>query len=111
MVTKTKASLVELGSTRTLEEKLSDIINAADYGASPDNSTLSNTQAIAAALADADGTTGFVIVNPGVSFTESSLNISDGLILIVLSNDGTITYITKDQGTTLPVTKGGLVIK
>jgi hypothetical protein len=111
MVTRTKTSLVETATGRPLDEKLGDIINAADYGASSAGSTVSNTLAINNALAVADNSTGFVIVHPGVSFTEADLNLTDGLILIVLSNDGTITYLTKDQGTTLPVTKGGLVIK
>ncbi len=111
MTTKLKTALIELESGRAFDDKLADMINAADYGASPTNSTLSNTQSINNALAVADNLSGFVVVNPGVSYTESSLNLSDGLILIVLSNDGTITYLTKDQGTTLPITKGGLVIK
>lgn len=112
MVTKVSDAMVNIG-TRTLEAKLADIINAADYGATVAGSASANTTAINNAITAAatSGGNGFVLVSPGVSYTEASLVIPDGVVLLVFSTSGILTVLTKHQGTTLPVTKGGIAIK
>jgi hypothetical protein len=113
MTTNVKSFFVELDSTRTLESKLGDIISAVDYGAATTESAANNTIAINSAITAAavTGASGFVIVPPEISYTEGDLIIPDDVSLLVFSVNGTVTLLTKDQGTTLPVTKGGLVIK
>jgi len=112
MTTRVDSSFVDVGS-RTLTSKLGDFINAADYGALTTNSAALNTSCINAAITVANNPaqSGFVVISPGVSYTEASLVIPDGVVLLIFSTLGTVTYLTKDQGTSLPVTKGGLVIK
>ena len=112
MTTRVDSSFVDVGS-RTLATKLADFINAADYGAATANSAALNTSCINAAITTASsaGQSGFVVISPGVSYTEASLVIPDGVVILIFSTLGTVTYLTKDQGTSLPVTKGGLVIK
>lgn len=112
MTTRVDSSFVNVGD-RTLETKLADLVNAADYGAATGNSAGVNTTYINYAIAavSATGQSGFVVVSPGVSYTEASLVIPDGVVILIFSTLGTVTYLTKDQGTSLPVTKGGLVIK
>ena len=95
----------------TLTSWASNFTMASSYGAAPANSAADNTTAINLAIVAAAGTTGQVIVGVGVSYTEASLVIPDGVVVIVFSSSGTITYLVKNQGTSFPVTKGGLVIK
>lgn len=111
MTTKATEDFVLLSTGRTLGEKISEFISAADYGAAAANSAAVNTTAINAAIVAATSTTGFVLVTPDIAYTEADLSIPDEVVVLVFSDSGTVTYLTKDQGTTLPVTKGGLVIK
>jgi len=113
MVTKVGDEFVEVEGGRTLADKLADFINAADYGATVAGTAGANTTAINLAIvaAAASGGCGFVSVAPGVAYTEASLVIPDGVVLIIGSTSGTITYLTKNQGTGLPVLLGGIVIK
>lgn len=107
--TKVTDPLVSLSSGRTLEDKLGDIINAADYGATVAGTAAANTTAINAAIAAAAGT-GFVVVNPSVAYTEASLVMVDGVVVIIYGTAGTVIYLTKAHGS-LPVVKGGIVVK
>lgn len=105
------AEMVLMESDRTLQDKSEDFINAKDYGAATTATASANTTAINAAIVAATGTTGMVVVGVGISYTEASLVIPDGVVLLVFSANGTVTYLVKDQGTSLPVTKGGVVFK
>lgn len=111
MVTKVGSTLVETADDRTLDSKLADIINAEDYGALASASAGANTTAINAAIVAATATSGFVIVKPGVNYTEGSLLMVDGVTVIVFDTTGNITHLVKDQGTALPVLKGSLIYK
>lgn len=110
MTTKVPAAHIEFTSGASLEDALSSLSLASDYGAATGNSAAVNTTAINDAIA-ACADTGFVVVAPGISYNEVDLLLVDGVLIIVYSTNGTITYLSKDHGTTLPVTKGGLVLK
>ena len=110
-LTKVRAELVELSTGQPLEDKLKDIVSASTYGASPSASIAVNTAAINTAIAVAATTSGVVSVNPGVQFTETSLSIPDNVTVRVSTSDGTLVHLTKYQGSTLPVKKGGIVVK
>lgn len=107
--TKVLGELIQLATGRTLEERLADIIPAANHGASASASVSVNTAAINAAIVSANGV-GFVLVAPGVSFTESSLVIPDGVVILIFGSNGTLTFLVKDQGAS-PIAKGGIIIK
>ncbi len=106
--TKVTDPLISLSTGRTLSSKLGDIINAADYGATTSGLAAANTTAINSAIAAC--TSGFVCINPGVSYTEASLTMSDSVTLVVFGSNGTVTFLTKNQGDS-PTNKGGIVIK
>jgi len=112
-ITRVAGHMVELDSGRTLESKLDDITSAVDYGASIASSAATNTASLNSAItaAAASGGSGIVLVSPGISYTEGDLSIPDGVVVLVLSTSGTALYLTKDQGSTLPVTKGGIIVK
>jgi hypothetical protein len=105
------SDMVLMAEGDTLTSWSANFTLASSYGALTTASATVNTAAINLAIVAATGTTGRVLITPGISYTEASLVIPDGVVLIVFSALGTITYLTKDQGTSLPVTKGGLVIK
>jgi hypothetical protein len=105
------SDMVLMAEGDTLTSWSANFTLASSYGALTTASATVNTAAINLAIVAATGTTGRVLITPGISYTEASLVIPDGVVLIVFSTLGTITYLTKDQGTSLPVTKGGLVIK
>lgn len=96
-------------SVRSQADKNSDLVSCLDHGAATTKSAADNTTAINAAIAAT--TTGFVLVPPGISYTEASLVMVDGVSLLIFSSNGVVTILTKNQGTTLPITKGGLAIK
>jgi len=104
---------IDLLNSRTLEEKVGDFISCLDYGASVSGSAAANTIAINSAITAAalSGASGFVVIPPGISYTEASLVIPDEVVLLVFSSSGIVTVLTKDQGTAYPITKGGLAIK
>lgn len=105
------ADMVLMNTDDTLSAWAANFTLATSYGAAIANSAGVNTTAINDAIIAATGTTGYVLVLPGISYTEGSLVIPDGVVVIVFSTLGTITYLVKAQGTSLPVTKGGLIIK
>jgi len=112
MTTSVGSDLVTLASGRTLSEKLTDVISAADYGALPAGSALANTTAIGLAItaAAASGAGGFVLIGPGIAYTEGSLVIPDNVTLIVIGSVGAITFVVKDQGSAA-IAKGGIGIR
>lgn len=105
------AEMVVLQSGRTLEEFAAGFTNCLDYGATVGGAAGANNTAINTAIVAATGTTGLVLVPVGVSYTEASLVIPDGVLLIIFSSNGVITYLSKYQGTALPIIKGGICIK
>ena len=109
--TKVTDPLVTLATTRSLTSRLADQISALDHGATIGGTAAVNTPLINLAIVAATGTTGFVVIPPGMAYTEASLTIPDGVMLIVFSASGTVKYLFKDQGASLPVLKGGVVIK
>lgn len=111
MTTKTPASQVELTGGSTLATVLAYVTYAADYGAAAAGTATANTAAINAAIVAATGTTGHVVVAPGVAYTESSLVIPADVIILVYGASGLVTYLTSDRGTSLPITPGGVAIK
>jgi len=100
--------LVTLDTGRTLASKLGDVISALDYGASTSGTAAANSTAINSAIVAC--TTGFVIVPPAVSYTESSLVMSDSVVLLIFGSNSTVTFLTKNQGDS-PANKGGIVVK
>lgn len=110
MTTKLPAAHVFLPSGNTLQTIIDAVSLAIEYGVATGNSAAVNTTAINDAIA-ACGDTGFVVVPPSCAYNEVDLTMVDGVIVMVWSTDGTVMLLTKDQGTSLPVTKGGLVIK
>jgi len=111
MATNTRADFTVMASGRTVESKLTDVINASDYGATSGGTAGANTTAINLAIVAASAHTGFVMVDQDVSYTEASLTIPDDVIVLIATSNGTLTILAKNQGTSLPITKGGLVIK
>lgn len=113
MVQKVSSQLVETPAGRTQEAKNADIISAVDYGAATTNTALANTTAINAAIvaAVASGGCGFVIIPPGISFTESSLVMTDAVILLVFEASGRLQILTADTGAVLPNSEGGICIR
>lgn len=99
---------ISLSSTRTLEAKLLDIVSALDYGATIGGAAGANTTAINSAIAAV--TSGFVLVPPGLAYTEGSLVMSDSVTLIIFGSDATVTFLTKNQGDSI-TNKGGIVVK
>ena len=111
MTTKCMDDFVTLDSGRTLASKLADIISASDYGASAGGTSSANTTAINSAITAASAaSSGFVIINEGISYTEGSLVIPDDVTLIVFGAYGTVTFLVKDQGAS-PIGRGGVGIK
>lgn len=96
-------------ASRTQEEKNSDLVSCLDYGATIGGTAGDNATAINAAIAA--NNTGFILVPPGVSFTEASLSMVDGVNILYFTSNGVLTILTKNQGTILPVLKGGIAIK
>ncbi len=103
-----RPELVTLSTTRDLEEKLSDIQSVLDYGATVGGTAGANTTAINTAIAAVDS--GFLLVPPGVSYTEASLVMSDSVILIIFGSNSTVTFLTKNQGDSV-ASGGGVIIK
>jgi len=111
MSVKVKTSMVETTSGRSLEARLDDIISVADYGASSTATLAENINAINLAIVAAAAGSGIVFIPQGIAYTESGLNIPDNVVILQIGALGTCTFLTKYQGTALPVTKGGVVIK
>jgi len=114
MTTKLQDLLVtNTAGTKTQSATNAEYINASSYGAAVANGAAANSVAINAAIVAAALTNGngFVVVNPGVIYTEASLVIPDGVVVLIQTTNGVIIHLTKDQGTALPVTKGGVVFK
>ena len=109
--TKVLTSSIDLGSGRTLETKLLDIINANDYGAASSATATANTAAINAAItAAAAAGCGYVAVNSNISYTESSLAMVDGVVLQIHTSNGVVIFLSKDHGSS-PIAKGGIAFK
>lgn len=111
MVTRVGEDFVEVEGARTLGEKLADVLNAEDYGATIGGAAGTNTTAINAAIVAATATSGFVIVKPGTAYTEGSLVMADGVTVLIFDTSGNIIHLVKDQGTALPVTEGCVIYK
>lgn len=109
MTTPVRALQVLLNSGRTAEAKSLDIVSALDFGATVGGSLATNTAAINVALAAAS-VPGIVYIPVGVSYTESSFVIPDGVTLVIAGIYGTLTLLCKDFGAS-PIAKGGVVIK
>lgn len=109
MVTPVRALQVMLNSGRTAEAKSLDMVSALDYGATVGGSLVANTAAINTALA-ASAVPGIVHIPAGVSYTEASLVIPDGVTLLIAGAYGTLTLLCKDFGAS-PIAKGGLSIR
>lgn len=110
MTTKVPAAHVFLPSGNTVQTIVDALALAVEYGVTTAGSAAANTTGLNTAIA-ACGDTGFVLVPPGVAYNEVDLVMVDGVILVVYSTNGTVMLLTKDHGTSLPVTKGGLAIK
>jgi len=108
MTTNMRADLTVLWSGRTVESKASDVLSCLDFGASTGSGASANTTAINAAIAAAAG--GYVIVPPGVSYTEASLVMNANVTLLVFSTDGRVVFLSSDTGDT-PLSKSGIGIK
>jgi hypothetical protein len=106
--TTVKDPLISLSTGRTLISKLGDIVSAADYGATTAGTAAANTTAINTAIAAC--ATGFILIPPGVAYTESSLVMEDDVTLIIFGSNATVTFLSKSQGDS-PTNKGGIVIK
>ena len=100
--------MVSLDSGRSLASKLLDIVSCLDYGAVVGGTATANTTAINAAIVAASG--GFVLIPPGVSYTEASIIFADDVVLLVFGATGTLTILTTDYGSS-PLAQGGLRIK
>lgn len=111
MTVKLPSSMVQFPGGQSLEDRLNYLTFASNYGAASGNSAASNTIAISNAISDATGASGFVVIGVGISYNEADLTIPDDVTLIEMTSDGYVKFISKDHGTSLPVTKGGLVIK
>lgn len=96
-------------TVRTQAEKNTDIISCLDFGATVGGDSGLNAIAINDAIAAT--TSGFVLVPPGIDFVEASLAMVDGVTVLYFDANGTVTYLVKNQGTTLPLIKGGIGIK
>jgi hypothetical protein len=110
MTVNVKSEFVSLSSSRSLETKLTDLISCLDTGATVGGTAAANTTAINSAIVDAAATGGFVLVPPGVDYTESSLVMDDSVTLMLFGTEGTVTFLVKDQGSS-PIAKGGIAIK
>lgn len=108
MTTKLKADFTTLASGRTVEDKLTGLVDAADYGADPGNTASENTTAINLAIQAA--VSGFVIVPVGVAYTEASLVLTPNITLVVFGSDGVVTFLSPDTGDT-PTSKSGIAVK
>lgn len=108
MTTKMKADFTTLSSGRTVEEKLTGLVDAADYGAAQSNTASENTIAINLAIQAA--VSGFVIIPVGVAYTEASLVLTPNITLVVFGADGVVTFLSSDTGDT-PISKGGIAVK
>ena len=113
MVQRVSTEMVESPDGRTQEDKNADIISAVDYGASTTGTAAANTTAINDAIvaATASGGSGFVLIPPGISFTEASLVIPDTVVLMLFESTGRIQYLTSDTGAVLPNLEGGIVLR
>lgn len=109
MTTPVRALQVLLNSGRTAEAKSLDMVSALDHGASVGGSLAANTAAINTALAVA-AVPGIVHIPVGVSYTEASLVIPDGVALLIAGTYGTLTLLCKDFGAS-PIAKGGIAIR
>lgn len=102
---------INLGTGRSLTTKLTDIINANDYGASSSGTAAANTTAINLAIAAAAiAGSGYVLVNSNISYNESTLVMVDGVLLEIHTSNGVIIFLSKDQGSS-PIVKGGIAFK
>lgn len=113
MVQRVSTNMVQSPGDRTQEQKNADILSALDYGASVSGTAVVNTAAINAAIvaAVASGGSGFVLIPPGITFTESSLVIPDTVVLMVFESTGRVQYLTSDTGAVLPNLEGGIVVR
>ena len=108
MTTKMKADFTTLASGRTVEDKLTGLVDAADYGASSSNTASENTTAINLAIQAA--VSGFVIVPVGVAYTEASIVFTDDVTLIIFETNGVVTFLSSDNGDT-PIARSGIAVK
>jgi len=108
MTTNMRADFTVLESGRTVEDKITDVLSCLDFGASTGAGASANTTAINAAIAAATG--GYVIVPPGISYTEASLVMNANVTLLVFSTDGRVVFLSSDTGDT-PLSKSGIGIK
>lgn len=108
MTTKMKADFTTLASGRTVEDKLTGLVDAADYGASSSNTASENTIAINLAIQAA--VSGFVIIPVGVAYTEASLVLTPNITLVVFGANGVVTFLSSDNGDT-PIARSGIAVK
>lgn len=103
------ASMVAgVGTSQSLGSKLLQLVSAADYGASVSATLAANTAAINSAIAVCTG--GFVLVPPGISYTEASLVMQDYVTVLSFTTNGVVTFLSKNQGQT-PIAKAGIAVK
>lgn len=108
MTTNMKADFTLLDSGRTVEEKMTMLVDAVDYGASSTNTSAVNTVAINNAIQATSG--GFVLIPSGIAYTEASIVFKDDVTVLVFSSYGTLTILSNDYGHS-PVSKGGIAVK
>lgn len=96
---------------RDLESKVFDLVSSKDFGGLSDGVT-DDTAAINSAVAYLVTLgSGIVIIPPKTLYTEASLVLNSNVLLFDLSRPGTLNLLTKDEGSILPVLKGGIKIK
>ena len=99
-------------SNRDITDKLLDLLTSKDFGGLSDGAT-NDTTDITNAIADivAEYSAGVIILPVNTVYTEASIVHNTLTSILDLSKAGYIQILSNDEGATLPVTKGGLVIK
>ena len=99
-------------SNRDITDKLLDLLSSKDFGGVSDGAT-DDTTAITNAIADivAEYAAGVIILPAYTVYTEASIVHNTLTSILDLSKAGYIQILSNDEGSTLPITKGGLVIK
>ena len=98
-------------ANRSQTDKLSDFYTSKDFKGKSDGVT-DDTAAINSGVSFLKVLGGGVlIILPNTVYTESSVSMDSSVVLIEFHKSGKIRYLVKDEGATLPVTKGGVEIK
>ena len=99
-------------SNRDITDKVFDVVSSKDSGGLSDGAT-NDTTAISNTVADliAAYAAAVLIIPMNTVYTEASIVHNTAASILDLSKAGFIQILSHDEGSTLPITKGGLVIK